>query len=114
LLVRVRLGLGMPRLAISRTAVEQIKRHSWPGNVRELLSVLQSAAVSLEEESFEIDHIEVRETLLVSEPDLSLQSPSDMPPLLSSAVERAERQAVAQGLSQCNGNRTRAAQQLGI
>ena len=115
LLSRVRRELGRPRLAISRQAMEAIKRYQWPGNVRELLAVLQSAAVMLEAWQFEIEYLDLPiDERLAGTPALEPGVSQTSLVGLGDVVERAEREAVARALEQCGGNRSKAARMLGI
>src|SRR5690606_13886570 len=79
------------------------------------------AAVALEEGQFEISAFDglvgsrARGETSTSAVDVTGAANKTVPPiLLTEAVEQAERQAVARALAQCRGNRSKAAQQLGI
>ena len=93
--------------------MEMLERHTWPGNVRELRNVIERATIVAKS-----DHIE----------------PADLPPLAASAsspaggpggasgagltpgttVDQAERRLIEVTLEHTNGNKTRAAELLGI
>jgi DNA-binding NtrC family response regulator len=88
-----------------------LERHSWPGNVRELRNVIERATIVTKG-----DHIE----------------PADLPPLTAAAavaapagaavsgltpgttVDEAERRLIEVTLEHTGGNKTRAAELLGI
>jgi len=44
-LSRIALQRGLKSLAITESALEQLKNHPWPGNVRELQNILERAAI---------------------------------------------------------------------
>jgi len=101
---------------ISAAARNILLRHSWPGNIRELQNTLTRAAVWSADE--EIDEIDIREALLpvaaAKGSDIILNQPLepaiDLPAIMKTvAVHYLER-----GLAQAHGNKTKAAQLLGL
>ncbi len=89
------LGKEAPRLTKAATA--SLLSYQWPGNVRELENVMERMAILCE------DHID--------EGDLTMLSREERRPLLWRDIER---QAIEDALRMNRGNRTLAAQQLGI
>jgi transcriptional regulator with PAS, ATPase and Fis domain len=92
---------GRARVELTPAAIDALLRHEWPGNVRELFNALERATI-------------VCEAGLIRAQDLSLA-----PPLVSVTVDSTdlnvvERQAIARVLRDVNGNKSRAARQLGI
>jgi len=95
----------------SRTRVPQVTPealralclHAWRGNVRELSNVLERASILADEGRIDIDLLpdDVRES---GAPRLSLPD----------AVDRFERSHIALVLRLCDGNREKAAEELGI
>ncbi|HSG40388.1 MAG TPA: sigma-54 dependent transcriptional regulator, partial [Thermoanaerobaculia bacterium] len=98
--------LGVPPRAVSREALEALRRYNWPGNVRELRNVLERALIAA-------TGGEIRA--------------ADLPPLLSPAegpapqagaaalsLEDRERQAILEALERTGGHRERAAKLLGV
>jgi hypothetical protein len=88
-------------LTISSSALQALIRWNWPGNVRELRSVLSSAALSASTGVIHTDNLPGR--LVAAHRAGSL-----------SGIERAERSAIVGALERCQGNRSRAAAELGI
>jgi DNA-binding NtrC family response regulator len=91
---------------ISQDAVELLMAYAWPGNVRELRNVLERARiVGGTDEILEPSHLptEFRE--------ISVCPRSDGPMATMREVEKAHIERV---LAYCGGNRTRAAQTLGL
>ncbi len=89
------LGKIPPRLA--REAVQALLSYRWPGNVRELENAMERMAILCEER--------------VDAGDLSMLQGEERRPLLWRDIER---QAIEDALRTNHGNRTLAAQQLGI
>ena len=92
-------GMG-PRL-LSSAALQALIHWSWPGNVRELRTVLHAAASAAPAAIIQTDDLPQR--LVSSHRSGSL-----------SGIERAERAAIVTALARHKGNRSRAAQDLGI
>ena len=101
LLRRLNLKVGRSVSQVDGQALERLRRYSFPGNVRELENLLERALIFTE-----------GDTLTAS--DLSLPQ-SDRAPLPRPAtLESLEKQAVIEALHRWEGNRTRAAAELGI
>jgi DNA-binding NtrC family response regulator len=98
---------GRAIAAVSDRAMEILERHSWPGNVRELRNVIERATIVAKSDVVE---------------------PADLPPLAhvgapaaggpsltpGTTVDEAERQLIELTLEHTGGNKTRAAEMLGI
>ena len=91
----VELGKAPPDLA--RDAVRILQSYRWPGNVRELENAMERMAILCEER--------------VTAGDLAMLHAEERRPLLWRDIER---QAIEEALRMNRGNRTLAAQQLGI
>ncbi len=116
LLARIRIELNLPRLAIGKVPMAQLRRHHWPGNVRELQAALQRAAVSLPEGAFEITDMDaVMPPPMLPQERAGVGGPcAHGPATLAETMAQVERQAVMAALVSCQGNRSKAAKQLGI
>jgi transcriptional regulator with PAS, ATPase and Fis domain len=129
--------LGRPMLDLSPSAQQALLAYEWPGNVRELNNEMERlAALTIGTEVVEADlSARIRARRAHAAPAVSaVSTASDMPrqaageiPMPSSspradidpdleegAIARAERLAVIKALAQSNGNKTRAAEILGI
>jgi transcriptional regulator with PAS, ATPase and Fis domain len=117
-------------VTIGGTALNRLRGHRWPGNVRELKNVVERAALLAGADAIRPEHI------LIDQPQESLASmpPARTIPAIPSAIaaaagpaqtdsqvtaglspeQLADRQKIIAALEACNGNQTRAAQQLGI
>jgi len=82
-------------------AIEALRGHDWPGNVRELRNVLERALIMCDGPLIDTEHLCLRATK-----DVPLSRITDLETLERKAVERAMRDA--------DGNKVRAAKQLGI
>ena len=84
-------------------ALRALCQHPWRGNVRELSNVLERAVILADEGRIDLDQLpaDVRES---AAPRLSLPE----------AVDRFERAHIAMVLRLCEGNREKAAEELGI
>jgi transcriptional regulator with PAS, ATPase and Fis domain len=82
-------------------AEEALCRHEWPGNVRELRNVLERALIMRDGPFIDAEHLGLRSTTAVP-----LSSITDLGILEKKAVEQAMRDS--------DGNKVRAAKQLGI
>jgi len=98
-----------PPVSLTAAAMTRLRAHSWPGNVRELRHVLTRAFASCE-------HREINEReLLFLEPSAgALRGGGAQKPGITVRLEEMEKQAIEQALRRYKGNRTDAAQALGI
>ncbi len=100
--------VGKP-LAVADSALETLRAHDWPGNVRELRNVITSAAALADGPILEARHFaSLQQRSKRKEPTL------DRLPLAGRTLDALERAAIKQTLGQLGGNKTQAAQALGI
>ena len=87
-----------------------LQDYAWPGNVRELEHVIQRAAVRCRTGNITLRHVDFlslkANRIDVPEPDSGLS--------LRDRTAQAERDSILRALKQCGGNKTKAAQLLGI
>ena len=102
--------LGLRRHRLSADVIEALCRHSWPGNVRELRhNVLQTLVMC---DSTEISACDLR---LVAENNEGTDEDKAGPiPCLRKIRDQAERRAIRQTLSACDGDVSAAARRLEI
>lgn len=100
---------------VSQEVIDLFSRYQWPGNVRELQNTLERAMNGIEKETkqLNIEHFEffIEETLSLKR---STSLPLDKKSPLDAVRDHAEREAILEVLSQCDGNKTKAAKLLKI
>ncbi len=103
---RIRLKSEKPVEAIGNRAMDALMGHSWPGNVRELKSALEFAFVSCPGRVIDLDHL----------PSEVMAGPTacGAEPAPGGTREERQKQALIEALDRFKGNRTRAAESLGI
>ncbi|AYF88867.1 sigma 54-interacting transcriptional regulator [Pseudomonas sp. JS3066] len=111
---------GQPPLELAEDALQLLQAQPWPGNVRELRNLLERAQMSSETGPLSANALRA---LLVNPlpAGVALASSAPAPAPISGEVRPladsmaiAERQAILTALAACNGNRTQAAERLGI
>ncbi|HXE51987.1 MAG TPA: sigma-54 dependent transcriptional regulator [Tepidisphaeraceae bacterium] len=93
---------------ISPEVMRRFEAYRWPGNVRELRNTLERMMVLADGET--LTENDLPEEILAASSDVA--APKDMPSNLT--MEELERLAINKALEQCAGNRTHAAERLGI
>ena len=86
--------------------VEALARHDFPGNIRELENMVEQAVALSGGAVITVDDIVPAEALERREAGVGRT--------INDVVDRAERQAIEVALRECEGNRERAAEVLGI
>ena len=86
---------------LTAEAAEALRRHEWPGNVRELRNVLERALIMCDGGVIDAAHLCLR-----ARKEVPLSNITDLGTLEKKAIERAMRDT--------DGNKVRAARQLGI
>jgi transcriptional regulator with PAS, ATPase and Fis domain len=94
-------SLGCGQVELTPEAMDTLLRHEWPGNVRELYNALERAMI-------------VCEGGLIRPQDVCLAPPMVPVMLESTDLGVVERQAIERAMRAVNGNKSRAARQLGI
>jgi transcriptional regulator with GAF, ATPase, and Fis domain len=93
-------SFGRPPAGLTRDAREALLEHDWPGNVRELRNALERAAILCEGGLISPQHL-----------SLFARRPAQAPTTDLSAVER---DTITQVLTECRGNKSKAAKRLGL
>ena len=92
---------------LSADALEALMRHSWPGNVRELRNTIERLVVS--SRGTVIEALDLPDTVLAVRPQ-----PDELSFANLTTLDDLERRYLLHVLDAANGNRTRAAEILGI
>jgi transcriptional regulator with PAS, ATPase and Fis domain len=103
--------LGRSELSLSDDALTMLRFRSWPGNVRELKNTLACVVAFVEPEE---RVVESRHLGSVFDSELTNNVDIERLPLGGQRLDRIERAAILQTLSQAGGNKIQAAQVLGI
>jgi len=127
---------GVPKKKLSTEAQKKLKAYSWRGNIRELENTMHRAILISVEDEMEPDAIHIQDssfsnandpakTSAPSAPDpagvsgagksiSSVQNPGGVEALIGRSVAEVERDLIINTLEHCLGNRTHAANILGI
>ena len=100
--------MGRPAPAVAPATLDRLRRHAWPGNVRELRNAIERMVVLAPGDTLTPDLLppEIGAAAVTGDGDAPLD--------LRAAVEGFKRAHVARVLARTGGNRTRAAELLGL
>lgn len=95
---------------ISRPAIAALENHDYPGNIRELQNIIERAVALAENNIIEIQDLPnelIPNTLFIS-------SNESVPIYVGDTIETAEKKLILATLAQCDNNKRKAAQILGM
>ena len=99
---------GTPPRRVSPEVMRRFQSYRWPGNVRELRNTLESMMVLAEGEQLTERDLPER----IADTAQVIPNPKELPSNMT--MEELEKLAITKALDQCAGNRTHAANRLGI
>src|SRR5438128_7991409 len=102
--------LGKPEPAIAPDAFQKLLDYAWPGNVRELQNAMEYAVVLARQNLIGVKELPVELQL----PAALQQSERSVVPQGVQSLDDMERVTILQALAQCQGNKKKAAELLGI
>ncbi len=103
-------AMGRDKLPIEATAREMLHSYPWPGNARELENVIERAIV-LADSSIRVDHLGITlESTITAVHELSYT----LPQIALMATRKAEIDLIVKVLEQTGGNKSKAADILGV
>jgi two-component system response regulator AtoC len=118
LLARIAVTVGRRGLVLSVEAERAVVQGEWSGNVRELANALERAAIVCEGNEVspeDLDPVPVwRAKSQIAEPSSGNSASCAVPESQLETLESIERRAIERALATVDGNRRRAAEQLGI
>jgi two-component system response regulator AtoC len=98
--------------SFSTDAMDLMLRHRWPGNIRELNTAVQHAVVMARGEAIQPKDLPAAIRLPAAE--ITARETNDKFSTGQLTVKEAEKQLVIHALQECDGNRTKAAEKLGM
>jgi DNA-binding NtrC family response regulator len=101
---------GLPHRPLSAAALALLAAHCWPGNVRELENAVHRAVLLADGDEIGSEAIELTQAGQPAAPAAS----AGVAGLVGRSIEDVERDLILGTLTHCLGNRTRAAEVLGI
>jgi DNA-binding NtrC family response regulator len=105
---------GKPVKDLTADAIEALLRYAWPGNVRELRTALERAVVLCRGERITLRDLPVEIRQEGGPPRAPTQPENSAVAVPGLSVKEAEKQLIIRALKECEGNRTLAAQKLGM
>ncbi|MFP3091480.1 sigma-54 dependent transcriptional regulator [Treponema sp. TIM-1] len=111
LLGKLATRMGKPPHTLGAGAEEKLSSYSFPGNVRELENVLERALIFCEGNEIRGQDIDLHRETPSAAPPLSPKTGTADPP---QSLEKLEKEAIIAALARSGGNRTRAAEELGV
>jgi transcriptional regulator with GAF, ATPase, and Fis domain/tetratricopeptide (TPR) repeat protein len=101
------------RRSVSRSALKRLMAFSWPGNVRQLENVLLNAWVLSDRPELEIEDFELPTGRIARAPEATAPDAHQASTSLD-AHKAGERERILGALKECNWNRVKAAQIIGL
>jgi two-component system response regulator AtoC len=113
ILRRLEWRYGWPGLSLTPEALAAVLARPWPGNVRQLENSLARAAIAARGRPILPEHLDADESsaAVTLPPDTD---ESGAPVSLRALLAEVERRAIRRALTASGGNRTKAAERLGI
>lgn len=103
---------------IEPAAMKALEDYAWPGNVRQLRNVMEKMVVLAAGAKLTVDDLPVEITDAPPTPQLpnapTLQPPTPQPPTIPLTLEETKKRQILDALAACNGNKSKAADRLGI
>ena len=114
LLEKLRLRMGRPARTLTPQALDALVAYPFPGNIRELENILERAMIAGEAETIipaDLDLGRSRPVRPEGNRGTAAEAPYPPGPV---SMDELEREAIVRALAKWEGNRTRAAEELGI
>ena len=108
---------GLPERQLGSKAMELLKTHTWPGNVRELENTMHRAVLLASGDEIGAEFIMLTDGAVQKSNDMlsfSEDGSAEIASMVGRTVADVERELIIDTLQHCLGNRTHAANVLGI
>lgn len=112
-LERMLVARGDRPTGFSAAALAALRAHPWPGNVRELRNVVERAAILAGPREIAVEHLELELTTRLSARSTGAGAAGSLT-LRSLRLDELERQVIERAMAVAQGNKSRAAELLGI
>jgi len=106
--------LGRLPARLDPDALKIMVEYAWPGNVRELKNVIERVVLLEAEDEIRAEHLPAELTRGRAKTAAGASAASPFPPGVVRPLVEIEQMAIEHALQVCDGNKTRAAQLLGI
>jgi DNA-binding NtrC family response regulator len=107
---------GVRPKSLTSAAMARLMQHTWPGNVRELQNVVRRAFIFADGEQIDAEHLQITSTASptpsIAPPTVPTEEPDENDGL--GRLEVQERDAIVRALREAGGNKSKAAELLGI
>ncbi len=104
---------GKPKKHITSEAVQELMNYYWPGNIRELENIIERCVVVTAGDVIDLQDLPgyILESVKLHKEDKTYAPQGEK---LDDALDSAEQEAITKALKEYRGNRTKAAEALGI
>jgi two-component system response regulator AtoC len=110
--------LNKPAMSLSLTAIEELRAYPWPGNVRELQNCIERAVILAEGDTLQQSHLNLlfraSQPLPPTDPWEAIDLSGPMDTVLRKIGGEVERRKLERAMKDMAGDKTRAADVLGI
>jgi transcriptional regulator with PAS, ATPase and Fis domain len=112
---------GSAHIPLSEEVIEELFKYDYPGNVRELRNIMERACILASLDTMTADHLIFEQFTYINSKSEVVNSTneytiphSDDYTFLNRSQGRHDKDRILSALRQCNGNRSRAADMLGV
>ena len=107
--------LGKDIKGVTPETLDLLKNYDWPGNIREMESVIYETLVMAEHEQIDEEDMPLRIRVKGAEvKDLTFGAGLPLNKMIQNITQKKERALIEKALQESGGNRTKAAESLGI
>lgn len=99
---------------ISEGGMQALQTHRWPGNVRELENTIERACILADSVELQARDLGFASDSSVDAKTLGFDLSGTLTDATARATQMVEREKITQALTECEGNKTRAADLLGV